>query len=406
MITLEVADLVVIAGRTLGLDTADVLDLLDPAAAEHALAEARAGSKPGDIATGAAALLHALVRRGPLRRGNQQVALVAMLQFLALNGWEMDPDPPGPVGTIVAELAAGRAGIKDVADWLAPRLRPGEDAATRVKEAPMRRRRPLAEKLKMATMRTQPKGMFQRFTDRARRAVQLAQEEARLLRHNYVGTEHLLLALLYEREGVAADALGSLGISREDVRAQVEEIIGYGQDRVTGHIPFTPRAKKVLELSLREALRLGHHYIGTEHILLGLLREGEGLAAQVLVTLGADHARVRERVHDVLTGRCEQADPQVQLAADLVQAAEELTQVRLLKETAFDAGDLDGAAVLRDRERQLLADKLQLEHQLTGGADVRAVIAENRRLHRELDRLRGLLRRHGIEPDDDTARSA
>src|SRR5262249_43390896 len=318
-----------------------------------------------------------------------------MLQFLALNGWEMDPYPPGPVGTIVAELAAGRAGIKDVADWLVPRLRPGEDAATGVKEAPMRRRLPLAEKLKMATMRTQPKGMFQRFTDRARRAGQLAQEEAPLLR-----------GLLYEREGVAADALGSLGISREDVRAQVEEIIGYGQDRVTGHIPFTPRAKKVLELSLREALRLGHHYIGTEHILLGLLREGEGLAAQVLVTLGADHARVRERVHDVLTGRCEQADPQVQLAADLVQAAEELTQVRLLKETAFDAGDLDGAAVLRDRERQLLADKLQLEHQLTGGADVRAVIAENRRLHRELDRLRGLLRRHGIEPDDDTARSA
>ena len=406
MITLEVADLVIIAGRTLGLDTADVLDLLDPAAAEHALAEARAGSKPGDIATGAAALLHALVRRAPLRRGNQQVALVAMLQFLALNGWEMDPYPPGPVGTIVAELAAGSAGIKDVADWLVPRLRPGEDAATRVKEAPMRRRLPLAEKLKMATMRTQPRGMFQRFTDRARRAVQLAQEEARLLRHNYVGTEHLLLGLLYEGEGVAASALGSLGITREGVRAQVDEIIGYGQNRVTGQIPFTPRTKKVLELSLREALRLGHHHIGTEHILLGLLREGEGLAAQVLVALGADHARIRERVLDVLTGRCEQADPQAQLAIDLVQAAEELTQVRLLKETAFDAGDLDGAAALRDRERQLLADKLQLERQLTGGADFRAAIAENRRLHRELDRLRGLLRRHGIEPDDGTARSA
>ena len=406
MITLEVADLVVIAGRTLGLDTADVLDLLDPAAAEHALAEAQAGSKPGDIATGAAALLHALVRRAPLRRGNQQVALVAMLQFLALNGWEMDPYPPGPVGTIVADLAAGSAGINDVADWLVPRLRPGEDAATRVKEAPMRRRLPLAEKLKMATMRTQPKGMFQRFTDRARRAAQLAQEEARLLRHNYVGTEHLLLGLLYEGEGVAASALGSLGITREDVRAQIEEIIGSGQSRVTGQIPFTPRAKKVLELSLREALRLGHHYIGTEHILLGLLREGEGLAARVLVALGADHARVRERVLDVLTGRCEQADPQAQLAGDLVQAAEELTQVRLLKETAFDAGDLDGAAALRDRERQLLADKLQLERQLTAGADVREVIAENRRLHRELDRVRGLLRQHGIEPDDGTARTA
>jgi ATP-dependent Clp protease ATP-binding subunit ClpC len=123
-------------------------------------------------------------------------------------------------------------------------------------------------------MRTQPKGMFHRFTDRARRAVHLAQEEARLLRHDYVGTEHLLLGLLYEGTGVAAKALESLGISREDVRGQVEEIIGRGQGSRSGHIPFTARAKKVLEVSLREALALGHHYIGTERLLLGLLREG------------------------------------------------------------------------------------------------------------------------------------
>ena len=144
--------------------------------------------------------------------------------------------------------------------------------------------------------------MFERFTDRARRVVVLAQEEARMLNHNYIGTEHILLGLIHEGEGVAAKALESLGISLEGVRAQVEEIIGQGQQAPSGHIPFTPRAKKVLELSLREALQLGHNYIGTEHILLGLIREGEGVAAQVLVKLGADLNRVRQQVIQLLSG--------------------------------------------------------------------------------------------------------
>ena len=144
--------------------------------------------------------------------------------------------------------------------------------------------------------------MFERFTDRARRVVVLAQEEARMLNHNYIGTEHILLGLIHEGEGVAAKALESLGISLEAVRSQVEEIIGQGQQAPSGHIPFTPRAKKVLELSLREALQLGHNYIGTEHILLGLIREGEGVAAQVLMKLGADLARVRQQVIQLLSG--------------------------------------------------------------------------------------------------------
>ncbi|MFI6823580.1 ATP-dependent Clp protease ATP-binding subunit [Micromonospora sp. NPDC050187] len=144
--------------------------------------------------------------------------------------------------------------------------------------------------------------MFERFTDRARRVVVLAQEEARMLNHNYIGTEHILLGLIHEGEGVAAKALESLGISLEGVRQQVEEIIGQGQQAPSGHIPFTPRAKKVLELSLREALQLGHNYIGTEHILLGLIREGEGVAAQVLVKLGADLNRVRQQVIQLLSG--------------------------------------------------------------------------------------------------------
>ena len=156
----------------------------------------------------------------------------------------------------------------------------------------------------LATRRISQLGahMFERFTDRARRVVVLAQEEARMLNHNYIGTEHILLGLIHEGEGVAAKALESLGISLEGVREQVEEIIGQGQTAPAGHIPFTPRAKKVLELSLREALQLGHNYIGTEHILLGLIREGEGVAAQVLQKLGADLNRVRQQVIQLLSG--------------------------------------------------------------------------------------------------------
>ncbi|APT91898.1 NDP-hexose 4-ketoreductase [Corynebacterium phocae] len=144
--------------------------------------------------------------------------------------------------------------------------------------------------------------MFERFTDRARRVIVLAQEEARLLNHNYIGTEHILLGLIHEGEGVAAKALESMGISLEDVRREVEEIIGQGTQPTTGHIPFTPRAKKVLELSLREGLQMGHKYIGTEFLLLGLIREGDGVAAQVLTKLGADLPRVRQQVIQLLSG--------------------------------------------------------------------------------------------------------
>jgi len=140
------------------------------------------------------------------------------------------------------------------------------------------------------------------FTDRARRVVVLAQDEARLLNHDYLGTEHLLLGLIREGEGVAVKALESLGISPEAVRAQVQETIAQGQGAPTSHIPFTPQAKKVLELSFREALQLNHHYLGTEHLLLGLIREGEGVAAQVLMQLGADLSRVRQRVIELLSG--------------------------------------------------------------------------------------------------------
>jgi ATP-dependent Clp protease ATP-binding subunit ClpA len=162
--------------------------------------------------------------------------------------------------------------------------------------------------------------VFERFTDRARRVVVLAQEEARMLNHNYIGTEHILLGLIHEGEGVAANALKAVGVTRHVVRAQVEEIIGKGQSEATGHIPFTPRAKKVLELSLREALQLRHNYIGTEHILLGVLREGEGVAAQVLQNLGADLNSVRLAVVDLLAGFSE--DPPAEHRPGTEEASE------------------------------------------------------------------------------------
>jgi prophage maintenance system killer protein len=413
VIALEVADLVLIASRTLGLDTGQVLDLLDPAAAEHALAQARPGSEPADPATCAAMLLHALVRERPLRRGNQQVALAATLQFLALNGQDMAPDPPGPVAAMVTQLAAGSLGTKDVADWLAPRLRPSGRAATQVKEAPMRPRPalPLAERIKQATMRTRPKGRFARFTDRARRVLVLAQDEARERGHGFVGTEHLLLGLLAEEEGVAALVLGSLGISLEETRDRVEEIAGHGQEAPPAHIPFTLPARQVLERSLQEALHLGHQYVGTEHLLLSLIAEGDGIAAQVLAGQGADYDLVKERVVAMLTGRHEQADPKTRLVrlpvpAGLADITEQLRQVQRQKTAAFEAGDLDNSAALRAREKHLRAEKLRLEAEWAAGADVQAVIAENQRVHRELDRLRDLLRQHGIEPDGGTAQTA
>jgi ATP-dependent Clp protease ATP-binding subunit ClpA len=256
--------------------------------------------------------------------------------------------------------------------------------------------------------------MFERFTDRARRVVVLAQEEARLLNHNYVGTEHVLLGLIRESQGVAAKALESLGISLEAVRAQVEEIIGQGQMAPTGHIPFTPRAKKVLELSLREAKQLGHNYIGTEHILLGLIREGEGVAAQVLVRLGGDLSWVRQQVIQLLSGYTvggEEAVARARLVRmtvpeDLREAEEQLAQVRRQKEAAIDAEEFERAAGLRDQERQLLERVAEQEQAWTAGVDLEAVIQENHNLHREVERLRELLHRHGIEPDGGAAETA
>jgi ATP-dependent Clp protease ATP-binding subunit ClpA len=262
--------------------------------------------------------------------------------------------------------------------------------------------------------------MFERFTDRARRVVVLAQEEARLLNHNYIGTEHLLLGLAHEGQGVAAGALESLGIRLEALRSQVEEIIGRGESEAasSGHIPFTPRAKTVLELSLRESQQLGHNYIGTEHILLGLIREGQGVAAQVLVKLGADFSRVRQVVIQLLSGSAggpeAAAEPRpVHMPEELREVEEQLAEVRRQKVAAIEAQDFDRARALRDQELQLLERLAEREGEWRAGVDVAAVVQEYRRLygevqqlHGEVQRLRELLRQHGIEPDGGTTQPA
>jgi ATP-dependent Clp protease ATP-binding subunit ClpC len=280
--------------------------------------------------------------------------------------------------------------------------------------------------------------MFERFTDRARRAVALAQDEARMLDHGWIGTEHILLGLIHEGEGVAAKALESLGISLDAARQQVEEFIGQGQQAPSGHIPFTPRAKKVLELALRESLQLGHGHIGTEHILLGLIREDDGVAAQVLVVLGADLDRVRQQVIELLRGHQGQDEgsagswlgeqapaglPEEVLAwfgaldrrltalerwvgvqPDLEDLNREIAQVRREKEAAVDRQDFDAAVASRAREKQLLAVRADREKEQAGSAAGRRTVArELERLGTELERLRAALREHGIEPGDDPA---
>ena len=274
--------------------------------------------------------------------------------------------------------------------------------------------------------------MFERFTDRARRVVVLAQEEARMLNHNYIGTEHILLGLIHEGEGVAAKALESLGISLDAVRQQVEEIIGQGQQAPSGHIPFTPRAKKVLELSLREALQLGHNYIGTEHILLGLIREGDGVAAQVLVKLGADLNRVRQQVigliagqrpqpghrppreaatvtevqalPDAVEGRLAAIEQRVGTGPDTSDLDEQIDRVRGERHAAADAEEYEEAASLRDQEKELLASKTARQEQWAADHPALPELAERcQQLADEIERLHALLRQHGIDPQDKPA---
>jgi hypothetical protein len=314
--------------------------------------------------------------------------------------------------------------------------------------------------------------MFERFSDRARRVVVLAHEEARLLDHNYIGTEHILLGLVHEGGGVAARALQELGISLDAMREQVEQAAGRGSTRPSGHIPFTPRVKKVLELSLREALHLGQNYIGTGHLLLGVVREEEGpaeggMAAKVLTGLGTDLTQVRRQViaqlrepsdegpllgqssvddlpaepadqppsgeaasgpapglpagpgtggpwPDIMNALISIADRLTVIekrlgisgpAAPAVNYDEQIEMVRLAKVAAIKAQDFEKAAILRDQEKELTAQKEAAAKEPKPPGGVVSSVAETARLRGQVARMQALLRRHGIEPDGPAASS-
>ncbi|HTT51431.1 MAG TPA: Clp protease N-terminal domain-containing protein [Streptosporangiaceae bacterium] len=393
MNALDVADLVVIAGRTLGLGTQATLDRLDLGAAQAAVSEAAPAAATGDPAVGAAALLAALVRHQPWDQDNGPVAVAAATTFLALNGWQADLDPPEAVREVVAALGSGRLDAAGLAAWLSPRLSqpaskeapmsgwlPGRNRSGRRKQSPLARLGPGAREVMIAS-----------------------QEEARSLHHGYLGTEHLLLGLLRQGDGVAARALRTAGVSPDVARQQVLEIIGRGHQVVRGHVPFTPRAKKVLQIAVHEARDLGHLYVGTEHLLLGLLRDDQGVASQVLTRLGVDAGTLREHLAG-LSGQPEVRAPVI--PPGIRDYDLRIAQARQDKDAALDVGDAGQAATARDTEKQLITERDRLIAQWSAGADVTALGREIDRLRVEVRRLQDLLLRHGIEPEESGERSA
>jgi Clp amino terminal domain, pathogenicity island component len=394
---MDLGALVVIAGRALGQDTPAVLDLLDVSAAEAALAEAGSPAAGTEPAERAAALLGALIRHRPLPRGNDQAAVLATVTFLAVNGWQVDLEPAEDTAAVLADLAAGRRSGAGLAAWLSPRISAYPEPAVPLspaKETPMHGWLP--------NLRRNPrhKGdlMFRRFSPRAREVVISAQQEARALHHGFIGTEHILLGLLRDRDGVAGRALHVLGISPEAAREQVLDIIGEGKQDLAGHIPLTPRSKKVLELAVREAVHLGHLYVGTEHILLGLVREGDGVGWHVLHRLGLTVPKVRDQVLQ-LVSQDQQAPSHVITPPGIRDYDTRIELARQAKDAAVDAKDLDRAAAARESEKELLAERDRLIAEWSAGVDLPTLGRELDWLRDEVNRLQGLLLRHGIEPE-------
>jgi hypothetical protein len=397
MTPMDLGALVVIAGRALGQAAPAVLDLLDVSAAEAALAEAESPAVGSEPAERAAALLEALIRHRPLPRGNDQAAVLATVTFLAVNGWQVDLEPAEDTAEVVADLAAGRRSAADLAAWLSPRISADLQPAiplSPAKETPMHGWLP--------NLRRNPrrKGdlMFRRFSPRAREVVISAQQEARALHHGFIGTEHILLGLLRDRDGVAGRALHALGISPEAAREQVLDIIGEGKHELAGHIPLTPRSKKVLELAVREAVHLNHLYVGTEHILLGLVREGDGVGWHVLHRLGLTVPKVRDQVLQ-LVSQDRQAPSHVITPPGIRDYDTRIELARQAKDAAVDAKDLDRAAAARESEKELVTERDRLIAEWSAGVDIPTLGRELDWLRDEVNRLQGLLLRHGIEPE-------
>ena len=348
---LDLYDVLAVAARVWQVDALTAIRRTDLEAVDRALTAARTAD---DLSAGLAAMLEVFGRDRPFDGGNRLISVAVLLQFAGQNGCDLELEPVDQLDDLLDRVKEGRAAGPEIVELLRRRLRPRPMAVSSFSDENQ--------------FYSEEGSMFERFSERARRVMVLAQEEARSLQHDYIGTEHVLIAILEEGDGVAAKVLANLNISAAATRATVLEIVGRGEKSPSGHIPFTPRSKRVLEYSLREAMQLGHNYIGTEHLLLGIIRDGEGVAAQALVKLGADLPKVRQQVCNWLEQR-------------------QRAQTAVSEFLAEDAEVSSGFSLkMPGRKHHLLSE---LEN----------LLDENDRLYEQVRRLREKLRRHDIDPD-------
>ena len=331
-------DVLAVVARVMRCDADAAIRSTDVDVVDEVLREA---VDADDVVGSAAVLLAGLVRGRPFSGWNRRISVVVALQLVAVNDCAVELEPVEELDVLLDRMEGG-ASPALLADWLRLRVTDG--------------------------LAWEESVMFEKFSDRGKRVVVLAQEQARKLGHQYIGTEHLLIGLIEEDDGIAAQVLASNGVEAPAVRAFVEETVGLGGESPSGTVPFTPRAKKVLELSHKEARKLGSEQIGPGHLLLGLVREGEGLAAQAIVKAGADLAKVRRDVLEILDRR---------------KRSEAVVQ-GFLTEGAEHSGN--AAWVAHGRRRHLVVELTR-------------ILDENERLHEEVARLRELLQQNDLDPD-------
>ncbi|TCM42655.1 Clp protease N-terminal domain-containing protein [Kribbella sp. VKM Ac-2568] len=348
---LDLYDVLAVAARVLECDPAAAIRRTELDVVDAVLREV---AKLDDVVDAGAALLSGLVRGRPFSCWNRRVSVAVTLQLVAVNRCDLRLEPVEEFDDLLDRIRSGEASPSAVAELLRARLISPLAFASLASFA-----------LEGPTW--EETVMYEKFSDAARQVVALAQEQARDLYHQYIGTEHLLLGLLEENTGVAAQVLAGCGVSAPAVRTFVEQTVGRGQDESSGFVPFTPRAKKVLELSHKVSLQLGSDRIGTEHLLLGLLQEGGGLAAQAIVKGGTDLSHLKRQLMQTIEQR-KRAEAAVQ--GFLTEGAQH-----------------SGTWVTHDRRRHLVGE-------------LNTILDENERLHEEITRLRQKLRAHDIDPDD------
>ncbi|TDU84541.1 ClpA/ClpB-like protein [Kribbella voronezhensis] len=349
---LDLYDVLAVVARVMQCDPDAAIRRTDLDAVAQVLSEATSPLCQDDLAEAGGVLLSGLVSRRPFAGPNRTIAVAVVLQLAGLNDADLELEPVEELDALLDRVSSGQAPIAEVI----------AEVIDVVRHRLQCRELTLSSLGSEDQINPEESDMFEKFTERARRVMVLAQEEARNLQHNYIGTEHVLLAILEEGGGTAAKVLANLNISTAAARAVVLEIVGRGEKAPAGHIPFTPRSKRVLEYSLREAVQLGHQNIGTEHILLGIVQDGEGVAAQTLVKLGVDLSKVRQLIRH--------------------------RQHSEAAVTEFLAGDSGSFTPKMPARKHHLLSELE------------SLIDENDNLYEQVRRLREKLRQHNIDPDD------